>query len=397
MRGLGLVEPRDFAKDPWRVPDTKGSMRCSVLAVAVSMGLALGCSSEPAAQPGASGSGSGVSGSSAQAGGGMSPSGGMSASGGMSVSAGNGGSVTGGGGATGGAGVGGGSGGSLVAGGSGGQAGAAGSSGAGGGGGSGGAGAAVASAGCGKAGRPQGGEVVVPNDRIYSFPASYDGMKPMPLVIALHGANNPNTILKDLSDGSRLEEKFVRAFPKSNGNAWSFMGGNGPDSQRISAIYTQLLADYCIDTSRVFLTGHSSGAQMSVQMACVNGGDPRFKALAPVAASKYCDTLSPVPVLYIQGAMDAQRGNSDGANVVAVFSASNTCATTSKPYSAIMGCNSDFDNQPVDPGCIAYDNCSKPTVWCRHNDNTYNNTDGHMHGWPCFASDAIADFFLSLP
>jgi hypothetical protein len=24
-------------------------------------------------------------------------------------------------------------------------------------------------------------------------------------------------------------------------------------------------------------------------------------------------------------------------------------------------------------------------------------TDGHEHGWPCFANSAIADFFLSLP
>ena len=37
------------------------------------------------------------------------------------------------------------------------------------------------------------------------------------------------------------------------------------------------------------------------------------------------------------------------------------------------------------------------TVWCSHNDSGYNLTDGHMHGWPCFASNAIADFFLGLP
>jgi poly(3-hydroxybutyrate) depolymerase len=189
----------------------------------------------------------------------------------------------------------------------------------------------------------------------------------------------------------------VRAFPKSNGNAWSFSGGTGPDAQRITSVYEQALASYCIDKSRVFLTGHSSGAQMSVQMMCVAGGDPRFKAVAPVAASKYCDTLTPVPVLYIQGQMDAQRNNGNGANVVAVFSASNMCMPTSMPYPAIAACNSDFDGKPVDPGCISYAGCSKPTIWCSHNDNTYNLAEGHMHGWPCFASDAIADFFLGLP
>jgi polyhydroxybutyrate depolymerase len=279
--------------------------------------------------------------------------------------------------------------------GSGGTGGAAG--GVGGAGGAGGASPVVKSAGCGKSGRPPDGEVSVPQDRIYSFPTSYDGSTPMPAVIAMHGANNPNTILQDLSNGSRLEEKFVRVFPKSNENAWRYEGGTGADSMRLTDIYDELLATYCVDTSRIFLMGHSSGAQMATQMVCKAGGDGRFKAVAPVAASKYCDTLTPVPVLYIQGAMDAQRNGSDGANVVAVFSASNGCMQTSMPYAPIMGCNSDFDNKPVDPGCIEYQGCTEKTVWCRHNDNTYNLTDGHMHGWPCFASDAIADFFLSLP
>ena len=259
-----------------------------------------------------------------------------------------------------------------------------------------GSGSAKPSAGCGKAGRPAGGEVSVPNDRIYDFPATYDGKKPMPLVIALHGANNSNTILQMLSNGSRLETNFVRAFPKSNGSAWSFSGGTGADSQRISSIYDELLANYCIDTSRVFLTGHSSGAQMGVQMACVSGGDPRFKAIAPVAASKYCDKLTPVPVLYIQGMMDAQRGGSNGQNVVDVFTSSNTCTAQTMPDTAVPGCNSSFDQKPVIPGCITYQGCTKPTIWCSHNDNGYNLTDGHEHGWPCFASNAIADFFLGL-
>ena len=251
--------------------------------------------------------------------------------------------------------------------------------------------------GCGKAGRPPGGEVSIPNDRIYSFPTSYDGNKPVPLVIALHGANNPNTILQTLSNGSRLETNFVRAFPKSNIAYWQFNGGTGADSQRISAIYDDLLANYCIDKSRVFLTGHSSGAQMSVQMMCVAGGDKRFKAVAPVAASKYCDKLTPVPVLYIQGMKDAQRQGSNGKPTVDVFVASNTCGATTVPDTSVPACKSNFDQMNVTPGCIAYQGCSQPTSWCSHNDNTYNNTDGNQHGWPCFASNAIADFFLGLP
>jgi polyhydroxybutyrate depolymerase len=246
------------------------------------------------------------------------------------------------------------------------------------------------SAGCMKnAGRPQGGSVMQ-SDRIYSFPAAYDGKTPMPLLLALHAAGNPNTQLQSLTKGSKLETEFVRAFPKSVGNAWVY----NTDSGKLNAVIDDLLANYCIDTSRMFATGHSSGAQMVVQMLC--NGEQRFKAVAPVAASKYCAKLSPVPVLYIQGMMDAQRGGGNGKDVVDVFRASNLCGTTSTPKTDVASCTSTFDRQQVTPGCVTFEGCAVPTLWCSHNDNGYNNTDGRQHGWPCFASSAIADFFLSL-
>jgi polyhydroxybutyrate depolymerase len=148
-----------------------------------------------------------------------------------------------------------------------------------------------------------------------------------------------------------------------------------------------------VDTNRVFATGHSSGAQMIVQMLCA--GERRFKGAAPVAASRYCTSHPAIAVMYIQGMMDAMRGNSNGMDVVNVFRANNMCTTTTTPYS-VMGCNSSLDNQPVNPGCVSYQGCSQPTVWCSHNDNSYNSTDGRQHGWPCFASRAMADFFASL-
>jgi hypothetical protein len=133
--------------------------------------------------------------------------------------------------------------------------------------------AAVSSAGCGKSGRPTGGTVIVDNDHIYDFPTSSDGKKPMPVVFILHGANNPHTLLETQTNGSRLATNFVRVFPKSVDAAWAFNGGTGPGMQRLATIYDDLVANYCVDASRVFLSGHSSGAQMSVQMICVPGGD----------------------------------------------------------------------------------------------------------------------------
>jgi poly(3-hydroxybutyrate) depolymerase len=245
------------------------------------------------------------------------------------------------------------------------------------------------SAGCAKpTPRPSSG-TVMQGDRIYSFPDAYDGMTPMPLLLALHAAGNPNTQLQKLTAGSRLETEFVRAFPKSTGSAWVY----NTDVAKVNSVLDELLASYCIDTSRIFATGHSSGAQMVVQMLCK--GEQRFKGVAPVAASKYCAELSPVPVLYIQGKMDAQRGGGNGEDVVSVFAAGNKCGD-SAPTSSVPSCTSTFDQKSVTPGCVSFDQCAAPTLWCSHDDNGYNNTDGRQHGWPCFASAAIAEFFLDL-
>ena len=112
-----------------------------------------------------------------------------------------------------------------------------------------------------------------------------------------------------------------------------------------------------------------------------------FKAVSPVAADPFNVAL-PIPVLYIDGKMDNQRSANSAKNAVAKFRAANGCADTSKTYTPIMGCQS--SGRAVDPGCIIYDNCTVPTIWCAHNDPNYSGT---QHGVPCFGIKAISDFF----
>jgi poly(3-hydroxybutyrate) depolymerase len=257
--------------------------------------------------------------------------------------------------------------------------------------GTGGASMAMPSPGCSKATpRPPNGVVTVANDHIYTFPQSYDGRTPMPLMIGLHANGNPIDQIRTLTNGSELETAFVRAFPKSAGSGWVY----NTDIARVRSMWDDLLNNYCIDTRRVFGTGHSSGAQMVVQMLC--NGETRFRGVAPVAASRYCMSHAPIAVMYIQGQMDAQRNNSNGSDVVQVFRTSNMCQSSSVPKTDVAMCMSTFDRMQVNPGCITYDGCSVPTHWCSHNDNGYNSTDGRQHGWPCFASAAMGAFFQTL-
>ena len=254
-------------------------------------------------------------------------------------------------------------------------------------GGTGGATVADPSAGCGKAsGKPAD---VKTSDHIYNFPAAYDGTKPIPLFIGFHAAGNPIDQIQGLTNNSDIATNYVRMFGKSTGNEWVY----NTDISRVYGWYDDLMANYCIDKSRIFAAGHSSGAQMIVQILTKADATMHmnFKAVSPVAASNYGAITAPIPVMYIQGKMDNVR-NSDGADVVARFTSVNKCGSTTMPYSGVAMCMSSGTN--VNPGCVSYDGCMEPTVWCSHNDPQYSNTN---HGWPCFATKAMADFFAALP
>jgi len=236
--------------------------------------------------------------------------------------------------------------------------------------------------------------VQVANTSIYKFPEGYDGTKPFPLLIALHACGNPNTEFVSLTDNTGFATDYVRAFPNTpdSGQCWSNYSG---DIARITTQYDELMSKYCIDQSRVFAIAHSSGAQMLVNILShkADAQHLNLKGISPVAADPY-NVAIPMPVLYIDGQKDTERSADSAKNTVAKFRAANSCMDSSKPYTAVMQCNSTDSGRPqVNPGCNIYDGCSVPTIWCAHNDPSYSGT---QHGVPCFAIKSMYDFFGGL-
>jgi poly(3-hydroxybutyrate) depolymerase len=263
---------------------------------------------------------------------------------------------------------------------------------------------AIPSPGCSKASaRPTDGVETVAQDHYFVFPQSYDGTKPFPVLVGFHGCGGGNrgtgpndTEWVSYTKGSSFETDYVRMVPVSadSGGCWNY----GTDITRVTQAFDDLLAKYCVDTSAVFATGHSSGAQFVVQiLAQSHASDAQhfgFKAVAPVAASDYGAIMGPIPVMYIQGMMDQERGGGDGHEVVNQFRTANACDMSSMPYPAVTGCKSQGGGTNVNPGCVSYDGCDVPTIWCSHDDPFYSGT---MHGIPCFAVTAMHDFFSGLP
>jgi len=271
-------------------------------------------------------------------------------------------------------------------------------------GGAGGAGtlAARPSPGCSKAtGRPASGNVTVSNTYYLAFPASYDGKTPMPALLGFHGCGSgnrgtsiTNTEWMNLTKGTPFETEYVRGVPVSSdsGGCWTY----NADGARVTQMYDDMVNNYCVDMNRVFGTGHSSGSQFLVQQLLVKKADfdhLHFKGVAPVAADPPSNLAGPMPVMYIDGMMDNQRSANSARDTVAKFRTTNMCATTSTPYAPVMTCKSS-EGPTVNPGCIIYDNCTVPTIWCSHNDPSYSGT---QHGVPCFAMKGMYDFFKTLP
>jgi polyhydroxybutyrate depolymerase len=228
------------------------------------------------------------------------------------------------------------------------------------------------SAGCGS---PGSGDTNIAN-AIVSIPDSYDGTTPMPLLFAFHGAGR-------MADHA-IEDDYIVVYLKSSGNDWTSQ--QSANEALLDTAYNEAIEKNCVDQNRVFATGHSSGAQFIERLICA--GETRFFALAPVAGSGIggCSQHEPIHELYIHGSGDTVRGTNGQAGVDLITS-SNSCGSSTE-FDQASSCGGG-----IDPGCVEYDDCSMRTIWCSHNDPNYSNTN---HGWPCFANDAIHEFFGSL-
>lgn len=234
---------------------------------------------------------------------------------------------------------------------------------------------------------------------IMTFPPSYDGSTPVPLLFAFHGANRTNQQMREDDSrtmGSQLEGNYVVAFMKSAGAGWDL----GADYPRFQTALAQVVSRFCIDTQSLFAVGHSSGAQFIAQMLGDNRArETRFAGVAPVSSSRFGNPAwSPVPTLLIHGLRDTERGNdTNGAIDITQYTESNKC-TGGTQQLTVPSCNSFAGGTAVNAGCVQYSGCAATTRFCNHDDPNYFRADGSPsnHGWPCFANTQIFQFFESL-
>ena len=395
-------------------PAAKAALFClgasAVIAIA-------GCAGSDVATPGAAGApaAAGSGGKPSGGGGGASASGASGLGTAGSGAAGNG-SAVGGGGATGGAGANGGgasaTGGSTSGGGSGGAAtggrpgvggsnngggagaGASGSSGAGGNGGGSAAGA------CTKARAHAAGTTTVnmqfggvARDYVLHIPPGYDGSKKVPLVFDVHGYTSYATEQLTRSKWDNLSDKegFVLIAPDGVGKSWNAgncCGSSADDVGFFREMVKKASTELCIDTKRVYMSGHSNGGSMAYRLAC-EAAD-LFAAVNPVCGwmgLSSCKPSRPIAILEIRALEDGTVPYNGGGT-------SGSAASDLKTWLDLDMCAA----TPVQPSangvCTTHTSCSgaAQVMECHPHGNhnffySSNNTDHLLvpdTAWPFF-------------
>ena len=148
-------------------------------------------------------------------------------------------------------------------------------------------------------------------DYVLHIPPGYDGTKQLPLVFDVHGYTSFATeqLMRSKWDRMADKEGFVLIDPDGVNKSWNAGSCCGGNNQNDVGFFREMVkkatAELCIDSKRVYVSGHSNGGAMTYRLAC-EAADI-FAAAAPVCGwmtVSTCNPARPIPVLAIRGLND---------------------------------------------------------------------------------------------
>jgi poly(3-hydroxybutyrate) depolymerase len=192
------------------------------------------------------------------------------------------------------------------------------------------------------------------------LPTGYDPNKAYPVVFNFHGCGSSDNIVpmqKVTADKAIL----VRATGISAGTCWD-ANATGNDVKLFDQMLADVVAKRCVDTSRVFATGYSSGSWLVNTLECERGD--KLRATGTVSGGTYGDK-SKCKGKYARMFIHDQD---DTTNTIA--------QGNDKERDRLIAANHCMATGPVMEApapCARYQGCDAgfPVIWCQ--------TQGKMH------------------
>lgn len=238
----------------------------------------------------------------------------------------------------------------------------------------------------------------ITRNHITYVPTTYVPGTEVPLVFAMHGFTQSAQAMMNLTGFNDLAEQegFIVAYPNGVNNGWNtnspFPGGSTADDVGyIGALRDTIIAQFSIDTTRIYACGFSAGGYMSHKLACES---PKcFAAIASVSgtinngAVDDCAPQHTPGVLQIHGTSDfivSYNGSIFSGlgvqDVLDLWTANLSCSTTP----TITPFNTTVEQQ-------VYNSCVGSASVVHYK------IDGGGHTWPTgaifSATNVIWDFF----
>lgn len=251
----------------------------------------------------------------------------------------------------------------------------------------------VPSAGCGNSTPPSG--VIGAGDGRYtvSLPEAYDPNRPYRLGFAFHGYGRTSEEAQSVDlQGvqSQLGSDSILVYMKSVGPGWEQAGSLDPNLGNFESVLDRTLAEACVDQSRIFVTGHSSGAGFANILGCRYGDV--LQAVAPVggAVLERQGCIGTPAAIVVHGVDDNFTNNGESSRDF--WAGRSECSEPSTDLQAlearIRAARAASSDDPENIECIAYQGClpGSTVTWCVHGQDGY---DDSTHGWPTRGGQVI--------
>jgi polyhydroxybutyrate depolymerase len=191
--------------------------------------------------------------------------------------------------------------------------------------------------------------------RLY-LPAGYAPTRAYPLVILGHGCTGAGATPFPIEAASKSDAIVVAL--RSVGDCFVY-GATGADVVYFDTVLAEVSASHCVDRSRVFMAGFSSGSYLTYTIGCVRAGIVRGQGNAAGAQVNLPACTGPIAAMMAHDTGDMDNPIAGGIAARDRILRNNGCTTQTVPY--------DFDGDPATPStCVMYEGCRPgyPVVWC---------------------------------
>jgi poly(3-hydroxybutyrate) depolymerase len=198
-------------------------------------------------------------------------------------------------------------------------------------------------------------------------PKTYDAATPIPLTIWGQGCGQGNNAeATPMTNGPAADGSLQVELLAPQGKNHCYSAGpdgddaNSPELPYFDKVLAETLANFCVDTSKIFQGGYSSGGWFSALISCNRAQKIRGVAWAAAGLQKNHDICTgPVAALITRGESDGGTPLDQTLAARDSFVMRNGCTTETKPWDPT-------ETTFTASSCLEYQGCMPgyPVVWC---------------------------------